>query len=71
MKEHFEPALKIPLKISRRDFFAAFALAGFCSNQNIVRNCNFSIISETAYAQADAMIEEAGKWTQNLESTTK
>lgn len=60
MKEH-EPALKISLEITRRDFFAAFALAGLCSNQHIIRTCDFSVIAESAYKQADAMIEEAGK----------
>lgn len=60
MKEHFEPTLKISLGISRRDFFAAFALAGIVANPN-----NESLSNEVcvlgALNIADIMIEESEK----------
>lgn len=57
-EKHSEILQKFSSEITRRDFFAAFALAGLCSNQHILRTCDFSVVAESACKQADATIKE-------------
>lgn len=43
--------------ITIRDYFAAKAMQGYCSNQEHIRNCTIQMTAESAYEVADAMLE--------------
>ncbi|MBF0410946.1 MAG: hypothetical protein HQM10_26615 [Candidatus Riflebacteria bacterium] len=51
----------LPNVISRRDFFAAFALAGLAGNKCIIKECDFAEVAKSAFNFADAMIRESEK----------
>ena len=40
-----------------RDWFAAQAMQGYCSNQEHCRNCTIEMTAQAAYEVADAMLE--------------
>ena len=40
-----------------RDYFAAKAMQGYCSNQEHCTNCTIEMTADVAYAVADAMLE--------------
>ena len=40
-----------------RDYFAAKAMHGYCSNEQHCRNCTMEMTAESAYEMADAMLE--------------
>jgi len=40
-----------------RDYFAAKAMQGYCSNQEHCANCTIQMTAQSAYEVADAMLE--------------
>lgn len=40
-----------------RDWFAGQALAGYCSIEELAQHCDEEVLSDMAYAQADAMLK--------------
>lgn len=53
--------LSLSPEISRRDFFAAFALAGLAGNKCIIKECDFAEVAKSAFNFADATIRESEK----------
>lgn len=45
--------------LTKRDYFAAKAMQGYCSNEEHCRNCTIEMTAKSAYEVADAMIEES------------
>lgn len=47
--------------LTKREYFAAMAMQGFCANAESYVNCEFDEVAEMSLFQADALIEELNK----------
>jgi hypothetical protein len=58
--QHKDPTTgltNISVGMTMRDYFAAKAMQGYCSDQQHVRNCTIQMTAESAYDVADAMLK--------------
>ena len=47
--------------LTKREYFAAMAMQGFCANEESYVDCEFDEVAEMSLFQADALIEELNK----------